>query len=434
MSNHSLRGWKKLDNAAKIFPPTASKRAAKVFRCSCELYEPIDKEILKDALDSTLIHFPIYRYVLKRGFFWYYLEESLMEAKVKEEDTFPCATLYTKELKTFLFEVSYYKKRINLEVFHVLSDGTGALQFLRTLTCYYLKYRYKEELKNIDPVFSYDATDSQKLDDSFSKYYRGKRSSDKIKAPTAYIIRGPIESESSTKIIEGSVNVHKITAKAKEYNTTVTTLITAIMMTAIHNGMTTQNEKKPVVIAVPVNLRNFFKSESIRNFFGLIFVNYRYEDMPGDFYSVLRHIDRCFREELTVENLAKRIDVMGTLERNRFLQFMPLATKDLTLSIANEISTRRSTASLSNLGIIKMPPEVKPYIRLFDIFFPTDKLQLCICSYEDNMNISITSPFVNTDIQKDIFRMLRKMDIDVEISSNRLDERQLKMDKSGRSK
>lgn len=75
--------WERLDNAAKIFPSASDKDRTQVFRFSCELTEPVEKEVLQRAVDKTLEDFPLYRSVLKRGLFWYYLEESNLKPEVE---------------------------------------------------------------------------------------------------------------------------------------------------------------------------------------------------------------------------------------------------------------------------------------------------------------------------------------------------------------
>ena len=85
MSRRKERDWLSLDNAAKIFPSTSTGRSSNVFRFSCELKEPVEQDILEKALSQTLERFPFFQVVLKRGFFWYYLEMSDILPVVAEE-------------------------------------------------------------------------------------------------------------------------------------------------------------------------------------------------------------------------------------------------------------------------------------------------------------------------------------------------------------
>ena len=130
--------WRKLDNAALAFPLVSGKNDTRVFRFYCQLKEKVDGEILQSALDQTMEKYPLFRAVLRKGLFWHYLEQSNKRPVVREEYKEPCSSLYIRDKRDLLFEVTYYKKRINFEVFHVLTDGTGASEFVRELVKNYL--------------------------------------------------------------------------------------------------------------------------------------------------------------------------------------------------------------------------------------------------------------------------------------------------------
>lgn len=180
-SNKKTFNWNRLDNAAKIFPPTSDERDTKVFRFACELYEPVEPSALQASLDKTIEMFPAFQCILKSGLFWYYLENCDIHPIVKEESNPPCSTIYDRNVKSLLFEVTYYRNRINFEVYHALTDGTGALQFLRCLVFHYLVDRHAADFQNQIPVFDYDASTAQKNDDSFQRYYSQKSKQKKRK-------------------------------------------------------------------------------------------------------------------------------------------------------------------------------------------------------------------------------------------------------------
>ena len=119
--------WRKLDNAAQAFPAATGKKDSRVFRFYCMLREEIDRDRLQRALDETLEKYPLFRSVLRKGLFWFYMEPRQIPAEVKPEDRPPCSRIYEPDRKSLLFQVSCYKNRINLEVFHGLTDGTGAM-------------------------------------------------------------------------------------------------------------------------------------------------------------------------------------------------------------------------------------------------------------------------------------------------------------------
>ena len=123
MNRKKIRNWSPLDNAAKIFPPTSDEADPKVFRFSCCLTERVEEPPLQRALDQALEEFPSFRNVLKRGVFWYYLEENNIHSLVKREDAPPCSLIY-RAPSPALFRVTWFEHKINLEVYHVLTDGT----------------------------------------------------------------------------------------------------------------------------------------------------------------------------------------------------------------------------------------------------------------------------------------------------------------------
>lgn len=414
--------WNVLDNAAKIFPSTSTKRDPKVFRFACELKEPVDQAILQQAAEKTLEAFPPYQCIMKRGLFWYYLEQSKRLPVVRTEYEPPCSPIYDKNRKDLLFKVTCYKKRINLEVYHALSDGTGALEFLRALVYHYLIIKHKDQLCGKLPVLDYDASYSQKIDDSFQKYYSPEKGKNRAKAISAYKLHGRKLSENRLKIIEGILPVKEVIARAHDYNTTLTVFLTAVFLCSIHKEMSVRAQKKPVVVCVPVNLRNYFFSQSARNFFSVIEIGYDFENNSGEFEEVIRSVEESFRRELTRDRLEQRLNSLVALERNVAARVVPLFLKDIIMSNAYKLTVRGETVSLSNIGRVSMPQELKPYIRLFDVFVSTPRLQICMCSFEENLTVSFSSAFESADIQKWFFRELTARGIPVEIVTNPIDD------------
>ena len=159
--------WYKIDNAAKIVPSTAVGTDTRVFRLTCELYEDVDERTLQKALDLAIPEFPYFGSVLRKGVFWYYLEASRTPAIVHIENKPPCSAIYHEGRRNLLYRVVYYKKRINLEMFHVLTDGTGAFEFLKQIVTNYLKIRH--ELDD-DLALPERASVQGRNDDAFQKF------------------------------------------------------------------------------------------------------------------------------------------------------------------------------------------------------------------------------------------------------------------------
>lgn len=410
--------WTRLDNAAKIFPPTSNERDTKVFRFACELYERVDPVVLQEALDETIEIFPLYKSVLRKGVFWYYFETSSLRPVVEEESLSVCARIYQESRRNLLFRVVYFKNRISLEVYHALSDGTGALWFFKSLLSRYLVSRYKNTFSEVNLKLDYESSVSQKMDDSFLKYYTGKRISMAARSERAYHIRGTRKEENQMQLVEGTMSVKAVLKAAHEYDTTLTVYLTALFMYSIYKTMSEQGKTHPVVLSVPVNLRNYFESESARNFFGTINIGYHFGKNSTELSDIIKSVGESFTRELTPDRLRNHMERLAALEHNFFARAVPLSIKDITLQMANYINERGITAAISNVGKITMPSEFTPYIRQFDVFTSARRPQICMCSYGDNLVVSFTSPFTDTDIQKTFFHTLSKKGIDVKIASN----------------
>jgi len=413
--------WTRMDNASKIFPATSNNRDTKVFRFACELYDAVDPETLQKALDITLDGFPLFKSVLRRGFFWYYFESTDLVPTVEIESEPVCAPLYIKEKRSLLFRLFYFNNRINLEVFHALTDGAGVIWFMETLVYHYMTIKYKDIFPKDIAKINYKASISQKMSDSFEKNYRkGSSAFKKPQIPNikAYQMRGTRVDENRTKLIEGSMSAKAVLDLAHEYKTTLTIFLTSLFFYSIYKDMPSKMRKKPVILSVPINLRQYFESYTARNFFSTMNVSYDFENKSAELSDIITSVTESFKEGLSMENLNKHLAELMSLEKNPIARIIPLTLKDYTLKVANAIADRGVTSSISNIGRIVMPPEFAPYIHQFSICVSARRPQIVLCSYGDRLVISFTSPFQDTDIQRIFFQFLTNRGIDVEITTN----------------
>ncbi len=413
--------WRKLDNASKIFPATSSNRDTKVYRISAELYEDINPENLQKALDLTLESFPIYKSILRRGLFWYYFESSNIYPKVEIESTNPCSVIYIQGKKNLLFRVSYYKKRINFEIFHALSDGVGAVWFLETLIFQYIKINYKDELGSSVPSFEYGASISQKMDDSFWKNYTSNIKDVKMKGEkhkAAYEIKGKRIDENNMKVIEGAMSVKEVLKISKEYGASMTVFLTSLLMYSIYLDMPKNKRKKPIVLSIPINLRGYYNSSTARNFFTTMNISYDFQNNSSEFEDVLKYVNKKFEKGLEEENIHIKFARFMKLENNPVARIIPLTIKDLFMKIASKLNDKSISSSISNIGRITTAKEFESYIKQFSICISAKTPKITFCSYNDRLVITFTSPYIETDIQRAFFQFLSNRDIKIEITSN----------------
>ena len=408
--------WTKLDNAALAYPALTGKNHTRVFRFYCQLKESVNEEILQKALDITMDKYPLFQAVLRKGLFWFYLEHRELRAMAQKENKPPCSRLYIPDKKALLLEVSYYKNRINFEVFHALTDGTGAMHFLQELVQNYLILAYPDRKLGRIPVDE-TITAKDREEDSFSQYYSSELPKGKKQRIRAARIRGEKLTHDEMNVTEVVIPVKETLAKARSMGVSITVLLTAMFLCAINEELSGNSRKQPVRLLVPVNLRNYFPSQSMANFFGCIEVGYRFTE-ETKFEDVLQGVKEQFETELVKEKIAMRMNDYVRLEKNPFLRAVPLEIKKQALMVGGNLDRRSITAVYSNVGIIRFPEEYREYIDRFGLLASTNTMQLCSCSYENEMVLGFTSKIAGRSIERNMQRMLKEADIPVRAEKN----------------
>ncbi len=348
--------------------------------------------------------------VLRRGVFWYYLEQTNRRTRVVPEHTPPCAPLY-QDSRSSLFEVSYWKNKINFDVFHVVADGAGAIEMLQMLVTEYVSEAYHLAVTR-PPKAALD----ERMEDGFQKYYKTEASStgtpQKMRA-----YRLPHRGK-DLAVFEGVCDVKDVLAVAHQYNTTLTVYLASVLFQAIQGGMYVRDRKKPVVLTVPVDLRSYFPSHTTRNFFSIIRAGYDFWARSGAFEDILEQTAAAFKRELTAENLAARLNSLAALEHNFLLRPIPLFLKYPALFISGKLSDIGETAVLSNIGRFQLPEAVQPYVKGFGVFVGTDALQLCTCSYGGKLHLGFTTTMYDPAVIRRFCNRLTVDGIELEIRSN----------------
>lgn len=407
--------WRSLDNAAKLFSAASSPKDTRVFRFYCELKEEVKEEILQEALNQTIQKYPVFLSVMRKGLFWHYLEKSELRPVVREEYKEPCSSLYVRDKKTLLFEVTYYKKRINFEVFHALTDGTGATEFLRELVKNYLYLIHEEDLEPVELSNQYLTVKDQE-DDGFSRYYDPDFPRKKKKKIRAVQIKKGGKGYEELQINEASMSVKELLGIAREKKVSMSVLLTAAFICAIHEEMSRMQEKKPVILMVPVNLRKIFPSDSMLNFFGYIEPGYQFGGGKDSFEDVLEAVKLYFQENLSKEHMAGRMNELIAIEKHKILKWAPLELKNRCIRAGAKMAEQEVTAVLSNMSVVKMPEDYAQYIEKFGVYTSTNRTELCICSFQDTLSLGFTSRYDSTNIQRNFYRILKELGASVKVA------------------
>ncbi len=400
--------WYKLDNSAKIMPSMTNSLNTNVFRLICTLKEPINKSILQSALEDTIDEFPLFKCTMKTGLFWHYLEPSNKEVLVEEENTTPCS-----KIQESLFRLTYYKNRINLEIYHVLADGNGAMEFLKFLVTSYL-----QKVHHIDSdVLISTASKYEKSSDDFAKYDRDKKKIKFSKSKRAYKIKYPRKNNLTPNIIEAHMSITKVHELARKHDTTVTIYLTAVLINSIIKNAKIKDLRKPIGITIPVDLRHTFSSKTSRNFFYTQSIQYKY-DSDATLDDIIKYLNMSFKESFSKENLQELLDSYMVLEKLLPIRIIPTFLKDLILSLITG-SKSTETMTLSNLGIITLPLVYDKYIDSFSGYMASNGLHLTVMTYKDDIVLGFASHFITSEIERTMILYLQSEGVkDIKIISN----------------
>lgn len=411
--------WRRLDNSAKIFPISESKKYSTVFRISALLKEDIDKTLLEEAINMALKVFSFFKVRIKSGFFWYYFEENTKKVKVEEEKNYPCKYISPRTNNNYLFKVTYYKNKINIDIFHALTDGNSGTEFFKEIIYNYIDLKYPKNFKKntrelLNKKYSTEDSYIKNYTKSFKSAYKPKK---------AYALKGKNISLGAVSVIHEIVNLEQLQNVCKKRNATITQFLTAILIYAIYaENFKKYNGKKPIKVCIPVNLKKYFISETVSNFFSYITVIADItNDKLNDFDTILDVVKSEFKSKLNEEEITKTMSANVRLGTNIATRLVPLFLKKIFVKLSYIEIRKYGTITFSNIGKLSVLENYKDYIKYFMILIAPDsveKIKCSSCTFNNSIVFTFTSILNDVSIQKRFYEFLIDQGINVEIESN----------------
>lgn len=417
--------WARLDNAAKIYPAARRKNWSNVFRQSVTLCEAVDTDVLQSALEVTVKRFPVMAARLRKGVFWYYLQQVEHAPAVGEEYSFPLRFMSREEMRKCAFRVIVYHERIAVEFFHSLTDGTGALVFLKTLVAEYLEQRYGITVPAEHGVLDRRQKPlPEEMEDCFLKHAGAVPIS--RKDTDAWHMSGAVQPDGFLNLTCFQLPVQQMLDAAHRYGCTLTVFLTAVMMRALldlQNEQTPPHRQKPVKVLIPVNLRPLFKSNTLRNF--AMYTTPELDPRLGEytFEEIVSVIHHKMGTEITPKFMSRVIATNVNDERNPLVRLIPLPLKNMVMkAVFNSVGERKSCLTLSNIGLVKVPDAMKPYIRRIDFVLGVQASAPYNCgvvSYDDTIYVNFIRNIREAGLERCFFAVLQQMGIPATVESNR---------------
>lgn len=471
--------WRRLDNSAKIFPLSTGKKYSTVFRLSAVMKEKVNPAILEKAVTITLEKYSSFKVKMKYGFFWYYLEENNKKPIIEEENNYPCKYIEPSKNNDYLFKVTYFDKKINIDIFHVLTDGGSGTVFFREIIYTYLEILHPT-------VFNSNERVTRKIDynteDSYLKNYM-KNSKGNSSSKKAYILKGKKIKLGAISAIHEIINMPDLKQECDKFGATVTQYLTAVLIYSIYEAnykkylekKKTKNKdsenntynldidkkaryfKKPIKVCIPVNLKKYFPSKTMSNFFSYItlgadmnsLVSKANENQKNNeqrvielkdfnieqrndlkqkmlieeqfFTTILDFVKNDFKRKLTEEEILKTMSANVKLGTNFFIKAIPLELKKAIVRLSYLEIRKYTTVTFSNIGRIGIIGKYKDYIDEFLMLIapePVEKIKCSGCTFENKMSFTFTSILNDNNIEKTFYNFLKSRGIKVRIESN----------------
>ena len=406
--------WYKIDNVAKVFLATVGKRDTRSFRLSCTLKGKIDPERLQQAVLSAIEDRPQVQVRIRRGFFWHYMEDTDLVPTVHEEDDRICPLLYMPPKTMLHYQVTYFGNRINLDMFHVLADGTGAIEFLNIIVLDYLKRRYPGELADVTIHSGASAGDLSQ--DSYRQFFGSKNLSRKPSGTIAYHPGGLKLPYNQLQFFEIGMPTSQVIPRAKELKVSLTSYFGALWMMAIRDEMPPRKRNMPVTLSLPVNLRNYYPSKTARNFFNSVNITHVFdsditlEELAAEFDAELKNL-------LSKENMTKQMDNFETMEYVAPVRVVPLFIKQWVVRFFTKKANKKVSMTFSNMGVQKPPAEVGGMIDNYSGFCSTNTIFSTMFGYGDRLTFGVSSAYINTGVVKNFVRYLSESGVDITVSA-----------------
>ncbi len=415
--------WFPLDNAAKIYPPTASATRPHVFSFSALLEEEVCPEILETAVTNVLNHYDTFKTSMKRGAFWYYLEDNKKPFKVSEEKPYYLKPIDYSKNNGYLLEFLYIRNKITAKFFHALTDGSGGFKFFSEVLIEYLRLSghdldLEEKIKPIE-----EPSTSSSADDSFFTY----ENATKVKAekiPKPFSIQGTPFEYDGCGLTTCEVELESLKTEAGKYNASVTAYLAAVYAFAIRDAFIKNKPygNKIVTVLVPCDLRRKYGGKTMRNFtmFARVIIDWAKKDYS--FAECVEIASKQIAMGLTKEKLDKLIHDNVKTEKNFFIKIVPLFLKDLIMrAIYSRIGETLQTVNFSNIGKANLPNGVEKYVKKITFCIaPTFSCghQTGVVGFNDKVFITFARNYVETGIEKSFVRQLTASGIQTKVYGN----------------
>lgn len=418
-------GWLKLDNAAKLFPAIMSGELTAVFRITAILKKPVKYSDIREAVEITARRFPYFSVSLGSGLFWHYLEFNNKLPRIQTEEKIPCTAFAAKRKNEPLYRILVKENRISVEFIHILTDGGGAFEYLKSLLYTYLTLNGNTFHSSEGIILPESPVTDGEFEDGYKRFFR-KKIPPPGKLTKAWHLPYPLDEKPRLKITRTEISLDKLLAKAHELEVSVTEYLVSVYLFTLQKiyleeKEKVKNQKRGVLrIEVPVNLRKKFASITMRNFslFVLPEVDLRLGEYS--FEEILRIARYQLQTGADIKQITRFLSQNVGHEKSPIIRVLPLFIKSLAISaVYRRLGSNQCSGILTNLGAVRLPSEMEDLIESFELV-PTPpnthvKVTCAMVTFKNQLRLNFGNISKSTKFEMYFLRHLTEAGISVRI-------------------
>jgi NRPS condensation-like uncharacterized protein len=413
--------WLTLDNAAKIYPAVINKNFTAVFRITAVLKQPVKIKQLGKAVLLAEKRFPYFRVQLKKGFFWFYLEQLPKHFPVEVDNKPFCRKFHKNAL---LIRIRVKENRLSAEFSHILTDGSAGLKFLSTILILYSRECGAEIPASVLQLLE-NRIEKEEYEDAYKRYFKAEIPP-MLKRSKAFHLPYKLKSPPRLTLLNAIAPLEQIKNAALEKGVSITVYLVSVYLFILQeifeglNGLSKYKSKKRIRIQVPINLRQILPSKTMRNF--SLFVMPEIDLRLGhySFDEIVKAVYHQTTLETDEKLINKNISRNVGSEKKLYIRSIPLVLKSLILRIKYySLGTSQYSGVLTNLGRIELPPETGKMVDYFIMTPPPPnkmlKLSCGIAGFGQKLVFSFANITQSQEFEDKYLKFLSDQNIEIEI-------------------
>jgi NRPS condensation-like uncharacterized protein len=397
-----------------------------VFRITASLKKPVKFSAIKEAVEITSRRFPYFSVSLGSGLFWFYLEYNHQFPRIQTEEKIPCTAFAAKRKNEPLYRILVKETRISVEFIHILTDGGGALEYLKSLLFTYFRLTGNPINSTEGIILPESVITAGEMEDGYTRFFR-KKTPPPGKLTKAWHLPFSLHTKPRLKIIRSEIGLDKLRELAKSYNVTVTEYLVSVYLYSLQKIYLEEKEKKQkrgvLRVEVPVNMRNKLPSKTMRNFSLFVLPEIDLRLGVYSFEEILKIVNYQLQTGADIKQIGRFLSQNVGHERSFFVRVLPLFIKSMAISaVYRRLGSNQCSGIMTNLGVIKIPEEMESLIDSFEVV-PTPpnthvKISCAMVTFRNKLQLDFGNISRSTRFEMHFLKHLTESGIPVRVMNN----------------